>query len=559
LRLPKWCHNSWPVSWPESQEQRNQPQIADCLFIFAVVIVSALPYMFSLGFYCNDWGYMETLQRFSGHGLGTIFREMTNLDSDLLLRPVQLTWLVLAFKVFGRNATPYHMVISAVISLVAVLLYLMLRELRSSRWLALSIALVFGVLPHYSTDKVWISSNQAGLCMAFALFGIYGLSKSLRSEERHSTAWIVLAVFAFVLSVLSYEVAIGLIVASAAIIAWRKFIEDRRSFKSGWKTLAYLAGTIALLVLIFLAKSRMQTRLAYHHHLFSRLGVLSWHAMDQAVRFNFWTYGLHMPSFLLGMLRESALNLAALGAAATIAVVVTVYLWRTMESAAIPSWRVCLWLIVIGFVLFALGYALFFHSPFMEFNSQEYGNRVVIASALGAAFVLVAVAGLVCSIVKSGTLRVRAFSVAMGLICGVNSLAACGIAHYWVDAAEQQSEVLKSVSANVHALPHDSVLLLDGFCPNSGPVLLFYSDYDATSALHFALGDDSLHGDVISSNAQFGPEGVDGYVEGQYPYGDRLFVYNVQHEYLASLPSQAAANQYLQAMRPAGSSGCPAT
>ncbi len=514
--------------------------------------------MFSLGFYCNDWGYMETLQRFSGHGLGTIFREMTNLDSDLLPRPVQLTWLVLAFKVFGRDATPYHMVVSAVIALVAVLLYLTLRELRAGRWLALSIALVFGVLPHYSTDKVWISSNQAGLCMAFALFGIYSLSKSFRPGERHSTTWMALAVSAFVLSVLSYEVAIGLIVASIGIIAWRKFIEVRRSLKGSWKYLAYLAGTIGPLILIFLVKSRMQTRLAYHHHLFSRLGLLSWHAMDQAVQFNFSTYGLHMPSFLLSLYRDSALNLAALGAAATIAVVVTVYLWRTMESAAIPSWRVCLWLIVIGFVLFALGYALFFHSPFMEFNSQEYGNRVVISSALGAAFVLVAVAGLVCSIVKSGTLRVRAFSVAMGLICGVNSLAACGIAHYWVDAGQRQSEVLKSVSANVHSLPPESVLLLDGFCPNSGPVLLFYSGYDATSAVHFALGDDSLQSDVISSNAQFEPQGVDGYAGGQYPYGDSLFVYNVQHEYLARLPSQAAANQYLQAMRPAGSNGCPA-
>jgi len=414
-------------------------------------------------------------------------------------------------------------------------------------------------LPHYSTDKVWISSNQAGLCLAFALFGIYSLSKSLRPGERHSTTWMVLAISAFVLGVLSYEVAIGLIVASVAMIAWRKFIQDRRSFKGGWKTLAYLAGTIALLMLIFLVKGRMERRLTYHHHLFSRFGLLSWHAMDQAVRFNFWTYGLHMPSLLHGMLRDSALNLAALGAAATIAVVVTAYLWRTMKSPAIPSRSLCLWLIVIGFVLFMLGYALFFHSPFMEFNSQENGNRVVIASALGAAFVLVAVAGLVCCIVKSGTPRVRAFSIAIGLICGVNSLAACGIAHYWVDAAQRQSEVIQSVSANVHALPHDSVLLLDGFCLNPGPVPVFYSDYDTTTRLHFALGDDSLSGDVIASDAQFEPQGVDGDVERQYPYGDHLFIYNVQHKYLTALPSQAAANQYLQAMRPADSNGCPAS
>ena len=196
--------------------------------------------MFRLGFYCNDWGYMETLQRFSGHDLGASFRAMTDWDSDLLMRPVQLTWLVLAFQVFGRNAIPYHIVVSAVIAIVAVLLYLTLRELRSGRWLALSIALVFGVLPHYSTDKVWISANQAGLCMAFALFGIYSLSKSLRPSERHSTTWMVLAVSAFILSFLSYEVALGSIAASAWTIGVRKYIEAHRSFKGGWKFLACL-------------------------------------------------------------------------------------------------------------------------------------------------------------------------------------------------------------------------------------------------------------------------------------------------------------------------------
>jgi uncharacterized membrane protein len=502
---------------------------------------------------------METLRHSSGHGLGAMFRELAFWDRDLRLRPVQLIWLVFAFKVFGVDATPYHIVVSAVIAMMAVLLYLTLRELRAGRWLALSIALVFGVLPHYSTDRIWISTLQTGLCMAFALIGIYSLSKSLRQGERHSAMWMVLAVSAFVLSFLSYEVAIGLIVATAWTIGLRKYLEVHRSFKGSWKFLACLAGTTALLALMLLAKFHLQRRLNYHHHLFSRLGLLSWHAMDQAVRFNFWTYGLHMPSLLHGMLRDSALNLAALGAAATIAVVVTAYLWRTMKSPAIPSRSLCLWLIVIGFVLFMLGYALFFHSPFMEFNSQENGNRVVIASALGAAFVLVAVAGLVCCIVKSGTPRVRAFSIAIGLICGVNSLAACGIAHYWVDAAQRQSEVIQSVSANVHALPHDSVLLLDGFCLNPGPVPVFYSDYDTTTRLHFALGDDSLSGDVIASDAQFEPQGVDGDVERQYPYGDHLFIYNVQHKYLTALPSQAAANQYLQAMRPADSNGCPAS
>ncbi len=40
---------------PESQKQKNRPQNADCLFILTVVVASALPYLFGLGFYRDDW------------------------------------------------------------------------------------------------------------------------------------------------------------------------------------------------------------------------------------------------------------------------------------------------------------------------------------------------------------------------------------------------------------------------------------------------------------------------------------------------------------------------
>ena len=547
---------------PESHAQENPPRIADCLLLLGVVIVSAFPYQFGLGLYLDDWQYFCTLDRFSGDGLFTMFREMIKVDPHFLFRPVQLTWLVLGFKAFGLHPMPYHIVISAVLGFVAVLLYLALRELLTNRWLAFVIALVFGLLPHYSTDRFWIASQQAALCMASAFLGIYALSRLARLEEQRSMKWVTLAVSAFVLSILSYEVALGLMIASFGIICWRKYTVIGGSFQSKVASLGSIAGIAAVLLLVWIVKARMQTMVVYHHHFFALLGERSWHAFEQAVLFNFWTYGLHIPSFLIRLYKESALSVAATGVAAIIALVVTAYLWRYMEPSAISSRRVFIWFMVAGFVLFGLGYALFFASSDIDFSSPGLQNRVAIASALGASFVLVALFGMACSILKNDSLRVRVFCILVGMICGANSLVVSGIAHYWEDAASREAVILKSVSANVPSLPRGSVLLLDGFCVNTGPAFLILSNEDTTSALSLALKDYSLVGDVITRDTRFGPSTVTttifGYPDVSYPYGDHLFVYNVRHGFLASLPSHEAAQKYLQAMHSDGEDGCPA-
>lgn len=185
----------------------------DCVFLFSVVFLSALPYLFKLGFYSDDWDYQEVLTRFSGQGIGAMLRELVESDPTMKLRPIQSAYLVLSFKIFGRQATPYHVVNIVMLGLVTVLLYLVLRELPLERWTAFVVALTFSLLPHYSSDRIWISAVQAPLCMAFAFLGVYALLRSLRREGKYSNTWVALAVLSFVLSVLSYEVALGLIVA----------------------------------------------------------------------------------------------------------------------------------------------------------------------------------------------------------------------------------------------------------------------------------------------------------------------------------------------------------
>lgn len=539
-------------------------QTVDCIFLFAVILASALPYLGGLGFYSDDWWFQSALTHVSGDRLTAMFSALLASNSDLPARPVQAAFLLLEFKAFGRSALPYHIVCLVLLGLVTILLYLLLREARAGRLLAFLIALIFGLLPHYSTDRIWIASQQSLLCLVFAFFGIYGLLRSVRPDVRRRASWLTLGALSLILSFFSYEVALGLIVASIGALGWLQFRQFRRSPRRSLADLAGLAGAVAVLLAVGVVKAHLQSRIVIHYHLrrfLGRLGGLSAHALSQAVRFNFWTYGLHLPAVIVRLYQHSALSKSAIAMATIIALSVTAYLWQFVDGSDAPSWRSCILLTVLGFVLFGLGYLLFFLLPDTDFTSAGLSNRITIASALGASFVLVAFAGLACSMLRSQRARVRAFGFGIALISWANCLAMSGIGAYWKDAASQQAAILGSVAANVKALPRGSVLLLDGFCRYSGPGVVFETDWDATGAIRLTLGDDSLSGDVVSPNMHFDEAGAQSMmnenVEGQYPYGNRLFVYNVRQKILTSLPSKEAAAGYLRAMNPTGDSGCP--
>ena len=550
------------IGWTVMKRPADRLELHDSLMLFGVVLFSALPYLFGLGFYSDDWAFQAMLDHASRQGVGAIFQQLLTHDASTFVRPVQVVYLVLGFEMFGRHPLPYHLVNTVVLGLAAVFLYLGLKEIRLGRWLAFVVAVVFGLLPHYSTDRFWIASHQATLSMAFAFIGIYALSRSMRLEASNPARWLALAVLALVLSILSYEVALGLIIASLLITGWRGYVETRKDTQRRFPNLASVAGVAGVLLLIGMVKTRLQTRIVLSHYTFKDLVHLVRHFVVQAIQFNLWTYCLHMPWVLLSLSRHSALSSAAVGTATILAFLVTAYLWRYMDPSAAPDWRMCLQLLAMGFVIFGLGFVLFFPNDYYDFSAVGSNSRMVIASALGASCVLVALAGLACSVLKSQVRRARAFSLAIGLICGLNSLAVSGIGYFWVDAASRQAAILSSVATNVRSLPAGSVLLLDGFCRFSGPGVIFETDWDAGGVIQLLLNDSTLSGDVVSRNMRFGDAAVKtsmyGSPEGSYTYGNQLFVYNVKTRTLANLPSRKASNEYLHQMNPTGDSGCPA-
>lgn len=545
---------------PDPLTGNKRAHLTNCILLATVVLLSSLPYLGGLGFYSDDW---DTLAGFTHLGPRAEVASLLAPDSDMRLRPLQVAYLAVTVSSFGLHRLPYHLVAALLLAAATLSVYAAAVQLLRSHWLGLAVALVFALLPQYSTDRFWISSQQAVLAMIFAVLGICALLRAMDPGQRRAGLWSGCTIVCFALSLLAYEVAIGLIGAAVlyAAIDWyrsRKARDGRTSMP-----LVGLGGAVLAIAFVCLYKILLQHRLTMRHEFLHHLGERFWNAAEMFFQFNFGTYLLHMPRVLLQLWRDAALGAAAFAAAAIIAAGVFFSLGRSIAPDSLPTRKRWTAMLSAGLALYLLGFALFFAAPGTPFASAGLTNRVTIAAAIGAALVEVALAGLAASLLRRPLGQARAFSLLIGLACGANCLAVNGIAHYWVDAAHQQQRILQSAARDLHGLPGNSSLLLDGACSYSGPAPIFETGWDATGAMQLALGDPSLSAGVLAHNAAFADTEVvltlyDQVVE-RYPYAANLFVYDAQRHTITALPTHAAALHYLELRHTDGKTACPAS
>jgi hypothetical protein len=167
-------------------------------------------------------------------------------------------------------------------------------------------------------------------------------------------------------------------------------------------------------------------------------------------------------------------RLSAVGIACGIAlgIVVFVYLMAVLkksEGFAAPGtwWR----LGAAGFVVFALGYAIFLTTARVAFGSTGISNRTGLVAALGAATVLVATIGLLSSRVASAAARRIAFAASVAAVCSMGSFVLETLGEPWATSWLHQRSVLRDIRTALPDPPARSTLILDGVCPYEGPPL----------------------------------------------------------------------------------------
>jgi hypothetical protein len=562
---------AWASYSPESGSGYIPQTVAsrDCLFLFGILLLSGLFYVNRLGFYADDWYVWSAFDGASDQSLCGLLRALPlsgSLLDGLGVRPAQTLYQALTYSSFGLHPLPYHLFNTVVLAGIAVLFYASLRELRLPHCITLVVPLVYGFLPHYATDRFWIAAHQAVLSQAFFFFGLYAALRAMRAGRELSFCLKAVSILSFAVALLFYEVILGLLPAAFLFIGNRMYTKSNCNVVKRRGLICPGCGYVLVAAIslgtILVYKSRFTNRVnfPFQHSSSPHLGNLVWNAVNMTIRFNVLHYGAGLPRVAFALYRFSGLDAWSAIAAGAIAITVLLYLnWTLKRSqSAFLSKNGALYLIAVGLVMFVLDYVPFFVLS-SNFSYDGMSNRVTIASAIGAAFVLAGGAMLLIRATLPAKLQSLSVCGAVAAICALNYVCIASFANCWAKADIEQRDLVSEVRKNVNLLP-GSTLLLDGFCRYVGPAPVFENASDLGGALRIAYQDHALQADVVSPTLEINDEGIRttsyGVAE-RYVYGEKLWLYNGQRKSTLQLINSYVARNYFQTINPDKNSGCP--
>jgi hypothetical protein len=527
---------------------------ADVALVAFVVAGSLAPYVNRLGFYGDDWDVLSVFSLSADQSLRGLYAAMA-VEAQLLMRPGQKLLAALLYQTFGLDPLGYHVVNASLLVASAVLLLMVLRELGLSRAVAVAAAIIYSVLPHYSTARVWWASIQAPFSMAGYLLSLYAGLRSVRTSPTRAYGWQALSLASLVASALAYEVAMPLFFLNP-LLFWHRQRQLQRPSDEALSppafrvfmglTLAAVLGTAAF-------KAGTSTRLSGGPSLFY-LAV----AGREIARINLWTYGLAAPRTLLIAIRHA--SAAVLLVAALLGLVSYWFLRRLPLAPTGLGVRPRPWLrlMIAGAAVFLLGHLIFLATN-VGFSATGANNRTAVVGASGIALVLVAAAAWLTERVPAPW-RVRCFAGLIALISVAAFAINAMLVRSWVTAYEREEQVLYSIRQAFATLPASSSLILDGVCRYVGPAIVFESSWDLQGALRLFYRDSTLRADVVSPDLRVDRDGVHTVIYGddsRYPYDMHLIVFDAGRGISQLLPDETAARTYFARSNHDVRNGCP--
>jgi hypothetical protein len=538
---------------------RLESAAADAALIVAISLLSAALYVGAIGFYSDDWIFLATYRASPDQSYFGLVRFFA--DANMLPRPVQLLYLTALYRLFGLEPLGYHLVNSTVMAGATAMLYVALRELTAARLFALALALLWALLPHASTNRIWYALFETNVSALFFFLALYADLRRLRAAEGHRWRWEALGAASLLASTLAYELFIPLFALIPAA-AWYRGRVSELGRRQVTRTALWLLGrNLALLVAVMLYKAAVTDR--NDDALSDPLGQLVWWANlnYQAFATTFGgPYGARLPRVWLRLLTQYR-DPAALGLSLAAGALVFAALYRVAErqQVALTNRRAWALLFALGLALISAGYAIFLTNRQAVITTTGMNNRSSGAATLGIAVMLVALFGLISSLPRGARARRLAFCGLTAFYCASGFLLNTTIGGFWAAASREQQVVLAEIKQRFPALEPESRVFLDGMCPYIGPGIIFEAEWDLTGALRIAYGDHTLHADVVNPLLKIRPEGI--YTELYFndiifhPY-EKLWVYNRQHGVVVPLRDAAAAERYFERYNPTLDSGC---
>ena len=542
-------------------------EVQDALFVAGIVLISAALYLPSLGFYSDDWSVLGYASASEDQSYLGIYRAI--FGPLVQMRPVQFLYLAALYKAFGANPLGYHLVNTLMLAAGAVLFYLVLRRLGASRGLALAVPLVYALLPHYSTDRLWMAAFQVGMSMTLYFLSFYADLRAGTARHRRYAVWKPVALLALLGSALAYELFLPLLVVNPLVV-W--YAERRKGAWSSRRSGVQALVTVALpnlLTLLAVAVFKVATTSRADFGADDPVWHLRWFygLMRGNVRIGFVEYGLELPLRLWHTVQVYFDGLT-FGVGLAVGLLVLLYLNRTVEQTDVDvikgRWLIAL--VLVGLVAFGLGYSIFLTNYNAFATATGIANRVALAGSVGVALCFVAVAGGLSALLPSPPGRRWCFAALIAFLVASGCILNATIASFWIDAYQHERRVLSAIHEHFPELPKGSTVLLDGICPYVGPAVVFESNWDLEGALLMHYRDYELQADVIARTTKLEADALstsiyaDGIGEGiytRYPYGEHVFVYDVKRDASATLPDAEAARTYFETYNPDFNAACP--
>jgi hypothetical protein len=559
--------NARPATPPANRARK----LPDCGFLVIVVGLSAVFYVHRLGFSSDDWAFLSSFSNSHDQSLLGLIRAAGNFH--LYPRPVQVLEMASLYSLFGSNPVGYHVVQTAVLAALAVLFYLVLRELHQPRLLALAVPAVYLTLPSYSAARFWYTGYLAALSGVLYFLTLYTDLRSIRARPSRWWIWRIASLITLLGSTLAYEVFLPLFVINPLLAWWqsRQLHGDTRDHRKRLAVLA--AGTLIPLIIVTAYKARVSERLVipggvfdYFYWIARRAISRSFEASSygfnvwQAIDLHFGDYGVRLPRIVWRAIRSHP-DGSAVASAALVGLIVFAYLARVAGQTG-DHWphdpRVWLQPLLAGLGIFGLGYAIFLTNWNIQFTPTGIGSRTAIAAAVGVSLTFVGAAGWILGRVPSAAAR-RLFCGFIATVCASGVLALNTIATYYVAASREERAVLTSIRRDIPAMPPGSTLILDGVCPYIGPGIVFESNWDLEGALRTIYRDPTLHADVVTPRMAVGDDCLSTRIYGsikRYPY-ERLMIYHPGRRSALWIANAGEARHYFSMFNPDLTSGCP--
>jgi hypothetical protein len=513
-----------------------------------ITVLLAIPYVFRLGFYGDDWWLIGKFANAPQHTFWTYFRLWWAMPI-VHMRPIEVLYKTSLYWLFGTHALGYHLVNLSVLISADVLLYLSTRILVRSRIVAFAIPLLFAVLPNYSADRAVYFTFMIDFSVLMYLLNLYTV---LRSAERFSWKLAAISIIALLLSALSYETALPLFALNIALGWWKgshlpKHVARRFN--------AVLATSTVLVICAFIFKSLTTVR--YHGAPSSSFII---NIARSTAYVHLYDFGVKLPLLAWRSLaRYPSVTSIVVAAVAFVLITVYVFIMHSVVREHLLARADLFRLSVAGLLALGLGSALFFLARGeVRIVSFGVGNRVNMAATLGSA--ILAIAGMAWLSIFAVRYKEILFRGLLVIHCVAALIVTVTVGQLWATAAQEQTRVLHTIRTAFPSLPPGTKLLLDGTCSYIGPGIVFDCNWDIKGALWLLYRDASIEADVVTPRIRLADNAVITQCYGRhanYPYGPNLLVYNTRTNEVIRLPDRSAAEQYFRTPASNFSGGCP--